>query len=508
MVSNNTATVAPDGTGPTDANGGGGVYVDGGDLTVIGSLIQANTAAVSSSTPNTPTPTDGGGGIFQFGNQFVLRDSTVAGNVAHGPGIARGGGGGILDSGNGSQYLNSTITDNSTDEPAAGDNSDGGGGMLLNNVKDGVTLANMTINANSASAATGGGINNQLTTTAELADSIVAGNTASDSNDNCAGQMESAGYNLTDDPSANNTCSLAAAGDILGSNPGLGVLADNGGPTPTEALLAGSPAIDAGDPAGCTDLLGDPLTTDQRGVTRPEPPGGRCDIGAYEVALPAVATSGATVTGTGVLLSATVSEPDPRQGSVSFQYGPTTAYGSSTPPQPLPGDSGPQTFTGSVAGLRAGTYHFRVRATNPDGTSVGTDGVFTIPALVNNSAPPALTTQRPTNLGAFSATLVGVVSPEAQATSYRFEYATTPRGPYRSSTPSGSVAAGGGATAVTASLADLLPVTSTATDSWPPTLPGPAPAAASGSAPRGSLSRSASAPRSALASGLCVRTPI
>jgi hypothetical protein len=53
------------------------------------------------------------------------------------------------------------------------------------------------------------------------------------------------------------------------------------------ALLSNGPAIDAGDPNGCTDAQGLPLTTDQRGAARPFPAGGRCDIGAYEYGAPA-----------------------------------------------------------------------------------------------------------------------------------------------------------------------------------------------------------------------------
>src|SRR3970282_626777 len=61
----------------------------------------------------------------------------------------------------------------------------------------------------------------------------------------------------------------------LNSTPaGLGPLANNGGPPQTHALLAGSPAIDAGSP-DCP-----PPATDQRGVARPQGPA--CDIGAYE----------------------------------------------------------------------------------------------------------------------------------------------------------------------------------------------------------------------------------
>src|SRR5206468_3475874 len=70
-----------------------------------------------------------------------------------------------------------------------------------------------------------------------------------------------------------NTCGFSAAGDIRNADPKLGPLADNSGPTHTHALLAGSPAIDAGSSSGFA-------ATDQRGVARPQ--GGRADIGAYE----------------------------------------------------------------------------------------------------------------------------------------------------------------------------------------------------------------------------------
>jgi hypothetical protein len=61
-------------------------------------------------------------------------------------------------------------------------------------------------------------------------------------------------------------------------------LGDYGGPTETHALLLGSAAIDGGDPAGCTDFWGAPLTIDQRGFTRPV--GLTCDIGAFEAPEP------------------------------------------------------------------------------------------------------------------------------------------------------------------------------------------------------------------------------
>src|SRR5205085_12129233 len=97
------------------------------------------------------------------------------------------------------------------------------------------------------------------------------------------GSIASGGYNLLGD---NSGCSFtAASGDQVGTsgspiNPQLGPLANNGGPTQTHALVGGSPAIDAGNPAGCTDQNNVAVTTDQRGAGFPRVFGPRCDIGA------------------------------------------------------------------------------------------------------------------------------------------------------------------------------------------------------------------------------------
>ena len=60
----------------------------------------------------------------------------------------------------------------------------------------------------------------------------------------------------------------------------IGPLQNNGGPTLTHALLPGSEAIDSTYPSGCGDQIGAPLTTDQRGFSRPV--GAACDVGAFE----------------------------------------------------------------------------------------------------------------------------------------------------------------------------------------------------------------------------------
>jgi hypothetical protein len=102
----------------------------------------------------------------------------------------------------------------------------------------------------------------------------------------CKGTYISSGYNLVQETS---NCTLTGnlAGNLLNVDPGLARLQNNGGPTNTRAPKGGSPAIDAGNPAGCAGLNGQFLTTDQRGFPRPTDGDAdgtdRCDIGAFEV---------------------------------------------------------------------------------------------------------------------------------------------------------------------------------------------------------------------------------
>jgi len=82
--------------------------------------------------------------------------------------------------------------------------------------------------------------------------------------------------------------SAACPTSIPDMNPLLATLQDNGGPTPTIAVLEGSPAIGAIPNADCTDQDGNPITTDERGFPRPgDGPGGPCTIGAFEFQVPA-----------------------------------------------------------------------------------------------------------------------------------------------------------------------------------------------------------------------------
>ena len=114
----------------------------------------------------------------------------------------------------------------------------------------------------------GGGFRNSTSyANFTLTNTIVADNDTP----NCNSALDSLGYNLTDDDS----CGFTAPGDLVVADAMLDYPADNGGPTDTDALLPGSPAIDAGS-SSCP-----PPATDQRGVARPQ--GGACDIGAFEL---------------------------------------------------------------------------------------------------------------------------------------------------------------------------------------------------------------------------------
>jgi hypothetical protein len=131
-------------------------------------------------------------------------------------------------------------------------------------------VSNSTIANNGAFIQIGGiyGSPGTLSTTT-LTNTIVANNDQYQGT-NCAGTIIDGGHNLD----SGTSCGFATDNNSLsGTDPKLGALADNGGPTATHALLAGSPAIDKGDSSGAT--------TDQRGVARPQ--GAAPDIGAFEL---------------------------------------------------------------------------------------------------------------------------------------------------------------------------------------------------------------------------------
>jgi hypothetical protein len=234
------------------AGGAGGGIDNLGTLTINSSTVTGNTSK------GQDIHTGRGGGIVNWG-KLTVNQSTLSSNTSNSAG---GGGGGIYNYGS-AVIINSTLSSNGT--------SGTSGGGIFNNPAGNLTISNSTLANNFAGS--GGGIFG--TATASLKNSIVANNSGGD----CGGTLTSNGYNVSSDGS----CNFNGPGDMNNTNPLLGPLQNNGGPTQTMALLPGSLAIDAGNPSGCTDGQGHLLKTDQRGQPRPdkEDPGG-CDIGAYE----------------------------------------------------------------------------------------------------------------------------------------------------------------------------------------------------------------------------------
>jgi CSLREA domain-containing protein len=205
------------------------------------------------------------GGMFvQMGSVTTIRNSTISNNSD------TSSSGGISSSGTIS-IANSTISGNYTDGDGGGIHSSGA--LELSNV----TITN-NIAGGSGTFGNGGGISN-VGGTVTMRNTIISGNTdlSGSGNPDCFGAVTSASYNLIENTTG---CTITGntTGNITGMSANLGALMNNGGVSQTHALLAGSPAINAGNPAGCRDENNDLLPTDQRNFVR----NGTCDIGSFE----------------------------------------------------------------------------------------------------------------------------------------------------------------------------------------------------------------------------------
>ncbi len=253
------------------AGQGGGIYNSLGMLTVTNCTVNGNSASTGGGIRN-----DG-----QSGSATLIYNSTFSHNSA---GSA---GGGIFNIGqSGSATLtvsNCTFSDNSAVVL--------GGGIFNNGESGSVTL---TVSASTFSGNStfygfdGSGIFND-SATLEIGNTILNAGASGANVGTLGGTVTSDGYNLSSDAAGGDDHStgpgglLNATGDIRNTDPMLGPLADNGGPTFTHALLPGSPAIDHGKSFG--------LTTDQRGFSRlvddaciaNAAGGDGSDIGAFEV---------------------------------------------------------------------------------------------------------------------------------------------------------------------------------------------------------------------------------
>jgi CSLREA domain-containing protein len=205
----------------------------------------------------------GGGIAALLGSDLTVTNSTITGNSS--------GGGAIGVGFSETRLINVTISGNQS--------VNHGGGIAHNNAMSDTTLRNVTITGNTADSdnnGTGDGGGLRISSgTLNMVDTVVAGNTdrsggAPDCAEAGTAELSSQGNSLIGDTTG---CGGLAPGpgDITNRAARLGPSLNNGGPTPTHALLARSPAINRG-------TQGDAPPTDQRGLFRV----GRPDIGAYE----------------------------------------------------------------------------------------------------------------------------------------------------------------------------------------------------------------------------------
>ena len=300
---------------------GCGSRVGGGGLANYGSYLEAMSSTISSNQVRNPSgSTVSGGGFLNAGTMYV-HASVITGNGAlnAGGGInvgtiamydsivsdnkARFDVGGIRNDGTMTVY-ESTFSGNASGVGCSGaecSRADAGG--LLNTAGGTMNVNNSTISGNSCLVSGGGIMNADGTLTVSsttiasntcglgagltandtvyLKNSILADNTADSSAGDCSGTITSQGYNLVE-----NTTGCLVVGDLTGNltgvDPGLGPLQNNGGFTPTRALMPGSPAFNSANPGFCLDHGNRGFDRDQRGHRRSMV--GRCDMGAFEVA--------------------------------------------------------------------------------------------------------------------------------------------------------------------------------------------------------------------------------
>ncbi len=270
-------TVADNQANSTSAGDGGGVYFFGVASASPPPGFTPSTLVIRDSTIERNRAQVHGGGVALdiFTGTLRLEDTTVSDNTA-----ATGEGGAVATDGPGNVLLvNSTL---------AGNTAVAGGGVSVTSGTGSISVHHSTVRGNTATGTAptqgGGGLaRTQHATSGSITvrNSVVAGNNATNGPDvfrfsvaattthvNYSALGSNAGFDLS-----------PTSGDNLpsGANLMIGALASNGGPTRTMALLAGSPCVNAGDPA-----FAPPPDFDQRGPGFPRVSAGRVDIGAYE----------------------------------------------------------------------------------------------------------------------------------------------------------------------------------------------------------------------------------
>ena len=442
----------PNGCETLQENGGGALFNNGGTVAAtnagftndggaLGGAISTNGGSVS--LTNVSFTGDDG----YIGGALFTRGGTVTGNGVlfyNDAALATDNAAAYLYGGTVS-FTNTTVADN------GGASSRGGG---IDNGGATLTLVNDTLSGNvRGSLLTDSGASTTVENTilgAGFSDGVdyacIASGYTDDINDRATANAITTddGHNIDQD----GHCGLTGPTDTSGQDPMLAPVFDNGGPTLTQALLAGSPAL--GDPATANCPI-----TDQRGQTRPDD---KCDVGAFEAVLigyPDATTGDATnITDTSADLSATINL-DGEAGGFHFRYGTSQGDLALSSPEVAAGVVSTDTAeTETLSNLTPGTTYYYLASADNATASVTASAVE---KFTTAPGPPVISNVSVDSVTDTTAKIDFSIDPQGSDTTYFVKYG--PDTGYGQETQSGNTDSGSGQQNLNAAIEGLTPGT-------------------------------------------------
>ena len=413
----------PSGCDSIDANGGGALFNNGGTVTLDDVAFTNNSG---SATPLGGAVSNSGGSLTMNGVSFTqnsagsagalfIRSGTVTGNAVtfDSDSTTCCNGGALYQLGGTTTLTNTTVVNSSGLDGTAAFWT--GGGTL--------TLDNDTFSDDGADIATDRFASTVVENTilgrgSERGACEQAGDDDELNNETTGAAITTpdGGYNIDEDTS----CNLSGTGDQSKADPMIVPIFDNGGPTQTEALIAGSPAL--GDPATthCP-------TTDARGESRPA---SKCDIGAFEADVippptgtPTASTGDASnVTDTSADLASTINLAG-EAGGFHFVYGTSPDQLTSSSPVVAAGVVSSDTDeTETLSNLTPGTtYYYDAVADNATASTLASNPV----SFKTDAGPPVISDVNVASVTDTTATIDFTIDPAGADAQYFVEYGHT-----------------------------------------------------------------------------------
>lgn len=439
-----------------NANGGGSIFHDGGTLALNDVAFRAEP---TSANPLGGAISNGFGTLTMTDVSFTNESAGIGGalfvrngNVS-GVGVTFENDGTVDEFDGGAAYLlggslsltNATIVGNGTASSIGGGIANGGGTL---------TLVDDTFSGNSR-----GAIQTDQGATTIVTNTIIGAGFSDGSDFAClpSGRWHDSltgapvGPAITNDDGNNldedGHCGFSGNGDIIGADAHLASIADNGGPTRTQALLGGSPAIGNGNPAHC-------LPNDQRDINRD----GLCDIGAFQThttsapATPSTSEAGSITDSSGDLHGTINLSGD--AGGFHFIWGTDSSdLSNSTSVQGVGVVSDDTLVDQTLGGLNPGTeYFYKIVADNSTGSATADN----VQSFTTQADPPSVFNVSRDSVTDTTANLSFTINPNGADTSYVIQYGDGDPGNDQSTDPV-DIGAAAGDQQLTATLHNLDP---------------------------------------------------